>query len=103
MKRITLLIMAGLIAAPALAQTPAPSPSPAPKAVSPALREAQPRLIYPRELRTQQPSHLSDPCDPRRGRMVQEPDPGRGPIQPDRRPLDPRDLIGRICPAAPRI
>jgi hypothetical protein len=96
-----LMTLAGLIAAPALAQQAAPPP----------VHMQQPREIRPdaspwrdpRELRTQQPS---DPCDAKRGRIIAEPDYAPGGAftlmqWPKPRPLNPREGIGRLCPASP--
>jgi hypothetical protein len=102
----SLILLAGMIATPALAQQVAPAPQPPPKLESPDEAPA-PRagtMVSPDELRRQQ----RDFCNRMRTQLVQEPDravPMQGP-PPKREPLIPvipTRGYGHACPAKPVI
>lgn len=97
----SLIALAGLIAAPALAQTPSPAPHAPPLLDRPA-PDAKPKLV-PKFIPNPPQQKPVDPCDPKRGRLIAEPEhliPYTGRRLP--RPYKPGPE-GRLCLVKPAV
>lgn len=94
----SLIVLAGLIAAPALAQTPSPAPR-APTPLDRPAPDAKPKLV-PKFIPNPPQQKPVDPCDPKRGRLIAEPEHLTG--KRLQRPYPPGPE-GRLCLAKPAV